>query len=231
MGHSSSFRALSDAASQADTRSEPSAVTPLLQSNGNPNKTANNQEHHHHDHLPDTPRIHHHHKRHPKFLKVILIILASLFFLSMGDNMNRAPWMRIQEDIVCRQYYRQTFPNEFGDPSDPIPEDRCKIPDVQSKLAMLRAWDQTISCIPSVFTALPYGVIADKYGRKLVLVLSLVGIVLSVSWAEAIAFFSHYIAIEWYWAGNVFLLIGGGASVARAMYFAILADIASEETR
>jgi MFS family permease len=232
MGHSSSFTANSDAGS--DVNSEPSATTPLLHSgNGNTNTTAHDHEHehHHHDRRPDTPTIHHHHKRHPKFLKVVFIVLASLFFISIGDYMNRAPWMRIQEDIVCRAYYRHTFPHEFEGPFDPIPEDRCKVPDVQSKLAMLRGWDQTLSCIPSIFTAVPYGVIADKYGRKLVLVLSLVGIILSVSWAEAVGYFSHYIAIEWFWAGNAFLLIGGGSVVARATFFTILADVASEEVR
>lgn len=225
MVHSSSVRAASDAGSEAD--SEPSASTPLLQSNGNTTTT----EHDHGQRDPNTPTIHHHHKRHPKFLKVVFIILASLCLVSVSDYMNRAPWMRIQEDIVCRQYYQHTFPNEFEDPFDPIPEDRCKVPDVQSKLAMLRGWDQTLSCIPSVFTAVPYGVVADKYGRKPVLILCLFGLLLSIAWAELVGYFSHYIALEWYWAGNAFLFIGGGSAVARATYFTILADVASEEIR
>ena len=54
---------------------------------------------------------------------------------------------------------------------------------------------------------------------------------MAVAWAELVGYFSNYIAIEWFWAGNAFLLIGGGSSVARSMYFAILADVASEERR
>ena len=70
--------------------------------------------------------------------------------------MNRAPSMRIQEDIMCRHYYQRTAPNDFDDdPFQPIPEDRCKMPDVQAKLAMLRAWDQTLSNVPGLITAVP----------------------------------------------------------------------------
>lgn len=92
--------------------------------------------------------------------------------------------MRVQEDIVCRHYYKRTFPNDFNDPFEPIPEDRCKVPDVQAKLAMLRGWDQTLSCIPSIIMAVPYGVVADKYGRRPVLLLSLSGVVMALAWSE-----------------------------------------------
>ena len=215
----------SDLGSEAE--SEPSAATPLLSDR----PTAHDHRPHSRDHSSTVPEIHHHHKTHPKFFFVVVIIIASLFFISIGDYMNRAPWTRILEDIVCRQYYHRTVPNEFENPFDPIPEDRCKVPDVQARVAMLRGWDQTFSCIPSILTAVPYGIIADKYGRKIVLVMCLFGITLAVAWTELVGYFSHFFAIEWLWAGNVFLFIGGGSSVARSMYFTILADVASEDKR
>jgi MFS family permease len=162
---------------------------------------------------------------------VLLILFVGLFVVAFGDFMLRAPWMRIQEDIVCRDYYWKTFPNEFKNPYDPIPEDRCKVPDVQGRLAKLRGWDQTMSCIPGILTAVPYGVIADKYGRKIVLFLSLFGVILGAVWIEFTSYFSRYIAIEWFWAGNVFLFIGGGSTVLKSTVFTILADVASEELR
>ena len=225
MGIQSAARRSSDAGSSADFES--SATTPLLQ--GHNNTTAH--DHHHHDHADAEPTIHHHHKTHPKFFAVVLIILSLLLVVSFGDFMNKAPFLRIQEDIVCRAYYRNTFPNEFENPYEPIPEDRCKAPDIQGRLANLRGWDQTLSCIPSVLTAVPYGVVADKYGRKIVMILSLLGLFLSLAWAEAVAYFSHYIAIEWYWAGNAFLFIGGGSAVLKSTLFTILADVASEDIR
>jgi hypothetical protein len=43
--------------------------------------------------------------------------------------------------------------------------------------------------------------------------------------------FSNVIDIRWYWAGNAFLFIGGGSPVIKAMFFAILSDVASEDQR
>lgn len=37
--------------------------------------------------------------------------------------------------------------------------------------------------------------------------------------------------MKWFWAGNAFLLIGGGPAVVNNMFFIILADVTSEEER
>ena len=89
--------------------------------------------------------------------------------------------MRILEDAVCRRYHER-----FAQPgvhlSLPIPEGDCKIPSVQSELAMLKGWDAMFACIPSLLTAVPYGALADRHGRKLVLILALLGTILSLVW-------------------------------------------------
>lgn len=95
--------------------------------------------------------------------------------------MQKAPLTRVLEDILCRQHYESTQP--LGTHLTlPIPEQRCKIPAVQGQLAMLRGWDATFSCIPTLLLALPYGYVADRYGRKIVLVLGLLGLTLSFAW-------------------------------------------------
>ncbi len=45
------------------------------------------------------------------------------------------------------------------------------------------------------------------------------------------AYWSNVIDIRWYWAGNIFLCIGGGPAVIKSMFFALLADVASEDKR
>jgi hypothetical protein len=118
---------------------------------------------------------------HPHFLRVAIICIMCIFLVEVGDFMQRAPLMRIMEDIICRRYYESAL-NAGIDLSLPIPEKDCKGPVVQSELAMVRGWDATFSCIPGLLLAVPYGVIADKFGRKLVLTLGLLGAVLSVVW-------------------------------------------------
>ena len=105
-----------------------------------------------------------------------------LLLVSLGDYLSRAPWLRILEDVlvVCREHYGSPFPNELENPYDPIPEDSCKHPDIQSRPACLQGWDQTFACIPSIFMAVPYAGVADKYGRKIFMFLGLLGSVMSL---------------------------------------------------
>lgn len=122
---------------------------------------------------------------HPKFLRVVVICIICVFFVEVGDYMMRAPLTRMLEDIICRAYYKAMVPSAI-DLTLPIPEDNCKIPPVQSELAMLKGWDVTFSCIPGILLAVPYGVMGDKYGRKFVLLLALLGAVLGVAWGIVI---------------------------------------------
>jgi len=174
------------------------------------------------------------HQPHPKFLRVVILCVLSIFLIEVGDYMQRAPFMRILEDILCRQYYSSsptlpTFPHLDGKLQ--IPESSCKVPLIQSELAMLRGWDQMFSCIPGILVAVPYGVVADRWGRKLVLVMGVAGILLALVWTLGVAYWSESVDIRWFWAGNLFLFVGGGSSVIKAMFYAMIADVAVEERR
>ncbi|KAE9362765.1 MFS general substrate transporter [Stipitochalara longipes BDJ] len=161
---------------------------------------------------------------------VATICIALAFFIEIGDYMLRAPLMRIFEGIICRSYYESITPSG-KELSIPIPEEKCKIPFVQSELAMLKGWEMTFSCIPGILAAVPFGMVADRYGRKLVLLLALLGVILCLLWTMVVIYYEEILDLRWYWAGNAFLFIGGGSSVVTAMIFAILSDVASEEQR
>jgi MFS family permease len=76
---------------------------------------------------------------------------------------------------------------------DPV----CKGPDVQGYLAMLRGWQATFESVPGMLTAVPYGVLSDRWGRRGVLGLSLGGISLGVVWTFGVckSFFSLDLAM------------------------------------
>jgi hypothetical protein len=118
---------------------------------------------------------------HRHFVLVATVIVFSIFVIEIGDFMGRAPMSRLLEDCICRKYYESA--ETMGlDLSLPIPEENCKIPAIQRELAMLKGWDQTFSSIPGLLLAIPYGVLADKYGRKLVWGLCGLGIWLGTAW-------------------------------------------------
>lgn len=115
---------------------------------------------------------------HPKFLRVVVISVVCIFLMELGDFMLRAPFMRILEDSICRSYFKSI--SAGIDFALPIPEEDCKLPPIQRELANLKGWNITFQCLPGFFLAVPYGMLADKHGRKLVLLLSLLGSLLAL---------------------------------------------------
>jgi hypothetical protein len=135
---------------------------------------------------------------------VVFIIILCIFLLEIGDFLQRAPWLRILEDNVCRSYYR-SIESSGIDFSKPIPEDLCKVAPVQAKLAMLKGWDSMFSCIPGILLAVPFGTWADNVGRKPVLFISLVGITLGLAWTEIVGKLRGSRDFGWLPAGAKFL--------------------------
>lgn len=98
-------------------------------------------------------------------LPYLLVFLA----FEIAVSLVAIPMSPIQEVIICRKHYADVVG------ADP----RCKNEVVQSELSMLKGWEVTFALIPGMVTAVPYGMAADKYGRRLVLGLSLLGLTLS----------------------------------------------------
>lgn len=92
----------------------------------------------------------------------------------------------------------------------------------------------------------------DKYGRKVVLRLALLGITLQCGFYILVCMFpllsyasrlkikplmqnqgwlQEQLAVEWTWFSSVFLLIGGGPMVVNSVLFVIIADTAPASKR
>lgn len=74
---------------------------------------------------------------------------------------------QIAEGIICH--------NIHGHIADPMNDPRCKAEAVQSELSLLNGFQNTFELIPSVLCVLPYGMAADKYGRKKLFILNNMG--------------------------------------------------------
>ncbi|KAF4504262.1 hypothetical protein G6O67_008435 [Ophiocordyceps sinensis] len=130
---------------------------------------------------------------------------------------------QIQEGIICQMWHP-------GIP-EPSKDVRCKDRDVQSELSTLRGWELTFGLIPGLLTAIPYGIIADRYGRKVVLSLSLFGITLVQAVDIIICWFPDTFPLRLVWLGAMFTSVGGGPFVLSAMIFAIANDVSNEAQR
>ncbi|RFU29458.1 hypothetical protein B7463_g6868, partial [Scytalidium lignicola] len=132
------------------------------------------------------------------------------------------PITRILEDIICRRYY--DLPHE-------IDEKLCKIDVIQSQLAYINGTLSTLEAAVGLFFAFPYGILADRIGRKPIFVLASLGSILTLTWAVMVLRFSQTIPVYFILVAPVFRLIGGGNSVLIVVIYSIVADVESEANR
>jgi MFS family permease len=103
-----------------------------------------------------------------------VIILFNLF----SNYMLVIPALRLYENAICRQYYHKRDGKWYSD----IDEGQCKIPEIQSSLATLIGWKMAFDALPGLLTAVWYGNLADRYGRKPVLIAAMLGEFTSWVW-------------------------------------------------
>lgn len=100
---------------------------------------------------------------------------------NFGSGLRLAPELRLMELAVCRRYHLSHDVKNVDDHGN-VPEALCKIDVIQSQLAMLRAYLSVLNSVTGILAALPFGILADIKGRRLVAALSSISITLSKSW-------------------------------------------------
>jgi MFS family permease len=114
--------------------------------------------------------------------KVVRLCLLIVFCVEFGTYMLAPPWAGVLEDVICREL-NPTIINGFWNgklANDVV----CKHADVHSAMAKLRGWAATFDCIPGLLCVMAFGLLSDKWGRRPVLKLALVGILLSLMWTS-----------------------------------------------
>ncbi len=112
-----------------------------------------------------------------------------------------------------------------------IEEGECKGAEVQEELNVVMAGLLFLGAVPSLVTTIPYGLVADRIGRKPVFALSIVGIVLAQCWNLIVVRFWRYMPLRLVWISPIFTFIGGGEAVANMVFFAMGSDITTDEQR
>lgn len=173
-------------------------------------------------------------------------ILCCTFFLqfliSFAKHIVEVPIIRLFEVTACHTYYQQhdgAVGHRYGDDI----EDRwCKVPAVQNELSTLTGWKFAFDAVyaylspvqqrpllriiprPGLLLAIYYGSVAGKYGRKPVLLLFSTGMLLSLAWIMLVCWLDGRVPVRLIWLSSLFIFIGGGHRVAKAMLFTIVSD-------
>ncbi|KAK4447310.1 general substrate transporter [Podospora aff. communis PSN243] len=157
--------------------------------------------------------------RKPKTIVLLLAIL--LFTVTTSGMLIIVPIFRLIEDAVCHSYYKK-------DHSEKIDERLCKVDEVQGLLAYLGGWAAMLNTVIGLIATLPYGVLADRIGRKPTFILAYIGILLAFGWSPLMLGIVQTTNLYLVMLGSLFFLIGGGIPVAMNSLTAMAADVSSE---
>ncbi len=204
-------------------------------------------------------------------LRLLVSVIGGLCLTLVGvsQRLFGPALQEIMEDVICRDVYADHQLNTLSHP-----DSRCKGNDVQKILSMVSAVDtsaemivrkyklvsyfyvETLTACTAILVQIPYGIIADKYGRRIVIFLSLFGCALKIGWTVVVRKLSLFLiylpvfsslnsaltsnlvslpntlniwAILW---GNLAYFIGGGGTMAGAMCYTLFSDVtpAAERT-
>ncbi|KFG83653.1 hypothetical protein MANI_015986 [Metarhizium anisopliae] len=146
-----------------------------------------------------------------------------LLLVVLTMSISSTPMLEIMEGIICRSLH----PDVDGTLNHPV----CKGADVQSEFAQLQGWVTPFALVPGLVTAMPYGAMADKRGRRLVLCLAISGLVVAQILEIATCWFSDTIPIRLICLAGLATFVGGGPMVINAMIFTMVGDVFTADQR
>ncbi|TDZ21047.1 Efflux pump ustT [Colletotrichum orbiculare MAFF 240422] len=158
-----------------------------------------------------------------KSLGIVTTCILLIILLELGAYLATIPLNQVLEEIICRNLDPHLPPD--------TDEPRCKDKAVQAELSIVRGWQSTLDFIPGLLTAVPYGFLADRRGRELVLSLSLLGITLSSAFYIFVCALPDLFPHRLTWLSAIFTIIGGGPAVFNAMVFTIASDVVEASQR
>lgn len=158
---------------------------------------------------------------------ILLCTFCLQFFFYLAKHMVEVPTIKLVEQAICNRYYAQQESPSHTD----VRERYCKIPAIQDELAAITGLKFTFDALPGLVTALYYGSIADRFGRRLVLALCCFGTLCSYLWILFVCIANLNLPVRLVWASSIFLCIGGSQRVAKSMNFTVVADATNLATR
>lgn len=84
----------------------------------------------------------------PQFWRVASLCAVLKILQTLNTAISVVPRLRLYEATICRSYYRTFDPSVF-DAGNNVPEELCKIPQVQADLAQLTGWNSFFFYVPS----------------------------------------------------------------------------------
>ncbi|KAK2600216.1 hypothetical protein QQS21_005012 [Conoideocrella luteorostrata] len=155
---------------------------------------------------------------------IIALLFASMAMTQLSVSFVGPAFSQIEEGVICRRHHPDT--------ANPAHDPRCKDNEVQADLSMLRGLEFSFSIAPAILLSLVYGIAADKYGRRPMLRLAGLGIMVIFPLDLLVFWFSDTLDIRLIWLVAVIATaIGGGISILEALILTIASDVSTPKQR
>lgn len=110
----------------------------------------------------------------------ILWVLAPFFLMTCAFGGIITPKINLILELVCREYLTERAILEPGFTYIPVDfkdgdNDQCRIPEVQSRVSLLMLWASLLAGGFSAITSPKLGALSDRYGRKVILMMTSTG--------------------------------------------------------
>lgn len=89
----------------------------------------------------------------PNPWRTIVSVAAFVLILAFSSDLGFVPQTAILQDIVCESYYAQH--HVAAGPSQTAPAEKCLIEPVQSEVAYINGWKDSLEILPGKFSPFP----------------------------------------------------------------------------
>ncbi|PNP47774.1 hypothetical protein THARTR1_10459 [Trichoderma harzianum] len=158
--------------------------------------------------------------------------LAATFLVlyAFADILRYISTIRLVELGICREHFLQRDPQSEEDYRN-IPEHLCKLPSIQQRLAHLRGYLAALEAIVGLILTLPYGLLVDRFGERLVAGINVVGYLLSCAWIIVVCYCWQVFPIWSVVLAPLFRIIGGGSPILSSIIYSIAAKSTPDSSR
>ncbi|KAF7591577.1 hypothetical protein BBP40_001325 [Aspergillus hancockii] len=146
----------------------------------------------------------------------------SLVLYAFSDVLRYIATVRLIEQGVCREYYLRHGPG-FIDDGRTIPGDLCAIREVQQGLAHLRGYQAALEAIVPLLATLPYGLLVERFGERLLAGINIIGYLVSCAWLLVVYYGRSIVPIWCSVLSPLFMGIGGALPVFESIIYILVA--------
>ncbi|KAF2761933.1 MFS general substrate transporter [Pseudovirgaria hyperparasitica] len=169
--------------------------------------------------------------------RTLVLLFAIVFLQVCGEQLIEAPRTRIVESIFCYRFYEKYDPSKILHGRDTVAagavngvdESWCKVDAIQSDMANLASYQQIFDSLMSLLLALPFGMAADKFGRKPFLISGFVSSLARWVWYEYVCWFWQQQSIYWTLLSSLNGLFAGSTTVLYNLIFVVVSDVTPQE--